>query len=169
MNLKFLLWLLIIPGLVLAREYRPHDLRDRIGGSDFIALVKVTSIDNEFSPKPRMLQIYATADVVRTIKGDVGGSIKFMTHGLIPEFNPSCCTIGKEYLIFGKYGYPVFGVDDDGMDKIFMHEKNNFTSSADGPYGAFLVENGTVRGWDPGGSDKPLNEVIEQIKAFLKK
>lgn len=158
-----ILLLLLIPGLVAGREYRRHDLVDRVRDSNFIALVKVVSVNNEFSYEQGMSQRYALVEVIKKIKGKVGGRVKFITSGFTPEFNPRCCKEGAEYLIFGMFGYPIFG-EEDGMDKIFMREKKMYSSSADGPYGAFFVFNGDVEGWHDDGSPEKLEKAVEEIK-----
>lgn len=159
--------ILLAPCVVKGREYRPNDLAARVRESNFIALARVITVDNEFSFEPGMQQRYALVEVTRVIKGKVGKKIKFITEGFTPEFNPRCCKLGAEYLIFGTFGYPVFG-EENGMDKIFMREKNTYASSADGPYGAFPISDGLVKNWNPGDSDKKLEDVVRQINTMLR-
>lgn len=164
MKALVLLALLIFPGAAISREYSPLGLEDKVRESDFIVVAKAKSVDNKFSFEPGMEQIYAVAEVMRTIKGKVGRRIRFITHGFTPEFNPKCCKAGAEYLIFGKFGFGVFGTEG-GVDKIFIRETSGYASSADGPFGAFLVVRDQVTDRNLGGTkSKNLEDLVRLIE-----
>jgi hypothetical protein len=158
--------LFLVPVLAFAGHQRPRDLPEKVSESDFIVMAKAKAVDQRFSFEPGMQQLYADMDVTRTIKGRVPRRIKLITSGFTPAWNPWCCRAGAEYLIFGKFGFPIFVVGED-MDVLEMRQPDEYVSSADGPFGVFLVVGErTLTDWNMGGHKKAdVERVISRIKA----
>jgi hypothetical protein len=150
-----------------AVKYRSLGISLRVSSSDFIAIAKTERVGNDYYSDSGAHQIYADIRIVSAIKGiSVGSSLKFITDGLTPDFDPNCCSLNKNYLIFGKFGYPVLESDSD-MDTFVLKERTRFVTSADGRYGVFEVVNGVVKKWRADGDDEELSDVLMIIKSEL--
>jgi hypothetical protein len=148
--------------------YRSTGLEDRVTNSDIIAIVKIAAIDEEYKISDLISQFYSTAQVAEFIKGGRGEhTFKFITNGLTPSRNPSCCENGQTYLIFGSYGYPLLETDQNMEDYFVMEETGKFVSPADGPYSAFRIVDGYVEGWDPSNSPPRLETVVSAIRKYM--
>lgn len=159
-----ILVLLLVNGVAWAREYRSVGLKERVANSDVIAIIQIESEGNEYSFEPGMRQLYSVGKVVRVLSGDVSQDrVNLITAGFTPEFNPQCCVVGKEYLVFAARGYSI--LDSSQLnDLVFVaREKVKFISSADGPYGVFEVSDGRVLGWARSGKPEKIERVIKEI------
>ncbi len=103
-----------------ANDVRQYSLEKKARLSDVVVAGHVLSTRTE--PPIGGGETYARVRVDAILKGTPGENVEVLTRGMISEFDPDCCVIGKSYLFF-----------------LVKLRKGGF-ESVNGPYGIYPLE-----------------------------
>jgi hypothetical protein len=152
-----------------AHTASPLSFSEKVERSDLILIGRVISM-TDLDPESSVVTQFATISIESVIKGDYAdGTVRFVTVGYSPEFDPGCCEVGQRYLLFVYRGYKALTETDGGIESVML-EPNLYVSSVNGRYGAYRIEGECVVGWTESHGENSvlaatLDEVIGRINS----
>jgi hypothetical protein len=82
-----------------ANDLRVMSLDEKVSKSEIVVIGRVVAIDVPGDGREAGWK-YAAVEVLQTLKGLPESKINVQYKGPIPEANPACCSVGKNYLFF---------------------------------------------------------------------
>lgn len=147
-----------------AREVREYTLEQKVEASDLIFVGNVLAIERP-EQEAEGVKAFAVVNVTESIKGTQRGEeLKFVVQGAIAESNPTCCSVGSEYLFFARNGVQVLTLEENSIGgRIDL--QGEFVSPSNGKFSTYPVVSGVVSSWPSNGlgAEKPLASVREEI------
>lgn len=112
-----------VVGACFAYVVPERPLEERIAEADVVFTGTVRGVAP--NPDRKGFFEFATFDVNKVLKGDIGPSVRLVSVDSIHELSPNCCLIGHTYLVIAK-----------------RTTKEDLLRSVDGPNGVFDVAAG---------------------------